>query len=75
MQSWPPPVLATEFGMGFRRQPIGAPLWELLLIPVISTYRGLDAKLAKALRIATSGNATYQVRIQEEFDRHTAEQL
>ena len=37
-------------------------------------YRSLDAKLARALRIAANGNATYQVRIQEEFSRHTAEE-
>ena len=39
-----------------------------------SKFRSLDAKLAKALRIAANGNATYQVRIQEEFVRHTAEE-
>ena len=39
-----------------------------------SKYRSLDAKLAKALRIAANGNATYQTRIQEEFVRHTAEE-
>ena len=37
-------------------------------------YRILDAKLARALRIAANGNATYQVRIQEEISRHTAEE-
>ena len=37
-------------------------------------YRSLDAKLAKALRTAANGDATYQVRIQEEFGRHTAEE-
>ena len=37
-------------------------------------YRSLDAKLAKALRIAANGNAPYQTRIQEEFIRHTAEE-
>ena len=39
-----------------------------------SQYRSLDAKLAKALRIAANGNTTYQTRIQEEFVRHTAEE-
>ena len=37
-------------------------------------YRNLAAKLAKALRIAANGNATYQVWIQAEFSRHTAEE-
>ena len=39
-----------------------------------SKCRSLDAKLAKALRIAANGNATYQTRIQEELVRHTAEE-
>ena len=37
-------------------------------------YRSLDAKLARALQTAANGNVTYQVRIQEEFSRHTAEE-
>ena len=37
-------------------------------------YRSLDAKLARALRTAANGNATYQVRTQEEFSLHTAEE-
>ena len=39
-----------------------------------SKYRSLDAKLAKALRVAANGTAAYQVRIQEGFVRHTAEE-
>ena len=39
-----------------------------------SKYRSLDAKLAKALRIAANGNTIYQTRIQEEFVQHTVEE-